>query len=238
VIIPVLAAVGMTVGLNIVAGQFVAWLNGLGPQAGINTTAILQNRGEFALILATLALAAGLDDRIQPFAGLYVLIMAIMGPILAVNSERIGDVVLGTTRKRARAAAAAAATAGLPAGAGGPDAARGSSGDLERDEAIALMEAATAGTAGGSTPGSAGRAGRASAGAAASDAGPGTEFETDRAAANAAGGDYDDYDRSLRDDEGADDPDLDLGDPATERLIEQAMLQSDDDGPRARDGEY
>jgi CPA2 family monovalent cation:H+ antiporter-2 len=105
VLLPVLGAVLMTLVLNIVAGQFVAWLNGLGAQAGINTTVILQNRGEFALILATLALAAGLDARIVPFAGLYVLVMSIFGPILASNSERIGGVILGTNRKRAAALA-------------------------------------------------------------------------------------------------------------------------------------
>ncbi|MET3767618.1 CPA2 family monovalent cation:H+ antiporter-2 [Marisediminicola sp. UYEF4] len=93
-------AVLMTVVLNIAAGQFIAWINGLGPQAGINATVILQNRGEFALILATLSLSAGLDERIVPFAGLYVLIMSVMGPILAANSERIGAVVLRTTKTR------------------------------------------------------------------------------------------------------------------------------------------
>jgi len=97
---PVAIAIGITVGLNIVAGQFVAWLNKLGPQAGINTAAILQNRGEFALILATLSMGAGLDERLQPFAGLYVLIMAVVGPLLASNSERIGGVLL-RSRKRA-----------------------------------------------------------------------------------------------------------------------------------------
>ncbi|PJJ73149.1 CPA2 family monovalent cation:H+ antiporter-2 [Diaminobutyricimonas aerilata] len=100
---PVLAAVGMTIVLNIAAGQFVSWLNKLGPQAGINTAGILVNRGEFALILATLSISAGLDDRILPFAGLYVLIMAVVGPILATNSERIGSFVLGTRRKQERA---------------------------------------------------------------------------------------------------------------------------------------
>ena len=97
---PVAIAIGITVGLNIIAGQFVAWLNKLGPQAGINTAAILQNRGEFALILATLSMGAGLDERLQPFAGLYVLLMAVIGPLLASNSERIGGVLL-RSRKRA-----------------------------------------------------------------------------------------------------------------------------------------
>jgi len=104
VLVPVLLAVLMTIVLNIAAGQFVAWINGMGVQGGINTTAILQNRGEFALILATLSLSAGLDARIQPFAGLYVLIMAVAGPILAANSERIGAMILraGPSRRRER----------------------------------------------------------------------------------------------------------------------------------------
>lgn len=123
VIVPVAIAVVLTITLNVVAGQFVAWLNGLGPQAGINATVILQNRGEFALILATLSLSAGLDPRIVPFAGLYVLTMSIIGPVLAVNSERIGAVILGTRRKARQMA---------------PER------DRMRDEAIALVDAVTA----------------------------------------------------------------------------------------------
>ena len=126
VILPVLGAVLMTVVLNAGAGQFVAWLNKLGPRAGINASVILQNRGEFALILATLSLSAGLDERIQPFAGLYVLIMAIMGPILAANSERIANVILRPT------AAARASDAQKHR-------------DPMLDEEIALVAAATAG---------------------------------------------------------------------------------------------
>ncbi|SMG31284.1 cation:proton antiporter [Agreia pratensis] len=127
VIVPVLGAVLMTVVLNAGAGQFVAWLNKLGPRAGINASVILQNRGEFALILATLSLSAGLDERIQPFAGLYVLIMAIMGPILAANSEKISSFIL-----RPRSAAAKARGAQK-------------SRDPMLDEEIALVAAVTAG---------------------------------------------------------------------------------------------
>lgn len=121
---PVLIAVAMTIVLNILAGQFVAWINGFGPQAGINTTVILQNRGEFALILATLSISAGLDPRIVPFAGLYVLIMAVLGPILAANSEKIGAMILrsGSSKRRDRRKKR----------------------DPMLDEEIALVEAATA----------------------------------------------------------------------------------------------
>lgn len=111
VLVPVLLAVLMTVVLNVLAGQFVAWLNGLGPQAGINAAVILQNRGEFALILATLSLSAGLNPLIQPFAGLYVLIMAVMGPIVAGRSEQIGAVILRPRRRTVRRAERADVTA-------------------------------------------------------------------------------------------------------------------------------
>jgi CPA2 family monovalent cation:H+ antiporter-2 len=124
VIPQVAAAIGLTFALNILAGQFVAWLNKLGPQAGINTTVILQNRGEFALILATLSLSANLDSRIQPFAGLYVLTMSIIAPILAANSEKIGRVILRTKKK--------AKSARQP---------------IMSQENIALVEAATSGVA-------------------------------------------------------------------------------------------
>ncbi|MGH1525758.1 cation:proton antiporter [Leifsonia sp. L25] len=121
---PVLIAVAMTIVLNILAGQFVAWLNGFGPQAGINTAVILQNRGEFALILATLSLSAGLDPRIAPFAGLYVLIMSVLGPVLAANSEKIGAMILRTGSSKRRD--------------------RRKTRDPMLDEEIALVEAATA----------------------------------------------------------------------------------------------
>lgn len=93
VLVPVAIAVGLTFALNIIAGQLVSALQGLGARAGINAAAILANRGEFALILATIAAGAGLDERVVSFAGLYVLVMAILGPIFAGQSERIGRAV-------------------------------------------------------------------------------------------------------------------------------------------------
>jgi monovalent cation:H+ antiporter-2, CPA2 family len=66
---------------------------------GVNASGILINRGEFTLILATLSLAAGLDSRLTPFAGLYVLIMAVLGPLFAANSERMGAVLVRGARR-------------------------------------------------------------------------------------------------------------------------------------------
>ncbi len=125
VLVPVIAAVVMTLVLNMAGGQLIAWLNKLTPAEGFNVSGMLQNRGEFALILATLASAAGLDSRLTPFAGLYVLIMAIVGPVLALNSERAGDWVF-TRRFGTRRAAVVQAHAA-------------------RDRDFALAEAAMAG---------------------------------------------------------------------------------------------
>jgi hypothetical protein len=46
--------------------------------------------GELSFILATLAAEAGLDDRIGPFVGFYVLILAVVAPILASRSRTFG----------------------------------------------------------------------------------------------------------------------------------------------------
>ena len=90
VVLPVAVAVVLTLLVNGLGGQLIAWQNGLTRREGLNASAMLTNRGEFALILATLAAGAGLDERLTPFAGLYVLILAVVGPLLAVHSERIG----------------------------------------------------------------------------------------------------------------------------------------------------
>jgi monovalent cation:H+ antiporter-2, CPA2 family len=93
VALPVLGAVVITVVMNVLAGQLAARMNGFGGVAGLNVGLTLLSRGEFALILATLAVGAGLDDRVAPFAGLYVLVLALIGPVLATGAPRIGRVV-------------------------------------------------------------------------------------------------------------------------------------------------
>ena len=131
VLFPVAVAVVVTLVVNTAGGQLIAWQNKLTRAEGFNASAMLQNRGEFALILATLAVGAGLDARLTPFAGLYVLVMAIVGPVLAVNSERMGAVIFRSratspTRERNRSRAEGialveAAAAGQLAGEVGAD---------------------------------------------------------------------------------------------------------------------
>jgi len=83
---PVVTAVVVSFVLNLTAGVLVAWYGGYNRRAAANIALTVLARGEFSLILASLALAAGLDARLGPFTALYVLILAIAGPILATRS--------------------------------------------------------------------------------------------------------------------------------------------------------
>jgi K+:H+ antiporter subunit KhtU len=84
---PVAAAVTLSIVLNLAAGLTAARLNGFGRLAAANIGLTVLGRGEFSLILATLATAAGLDERIGPFVALYVLVLAVLGPVLAAHSR-------------------------------------------------------------------------------------------------------------------------------------------------------
>lgn len=69
--------------------------------ASLNIGFTLLARGEFSIIIAGLAVTGSLDPSIQPFAALYVLILASVAPLLAKESGRIADLVEGLRRSLA-----------------------------------------------------------------------------------------------------------------------------------------
>lgn len=73
----------------VVAGLVVGRRARLSPVGSLNTSFTLLARGEFSIIIANLAQAGGLAAVLQPFAALYVLILASAAPLLAKESERI-----------------------------------------------------------------------------------------------------------------------------------------------------
>ncbi|MGH9113941.1 MAG: cation:proton antiporter [Acidimicrobiales bacterium] len=95
VALPVAAAVVVTFVLNMAAGLIAARMHDYrrGPAANISLTIL--GRGEFSLILATLAVAAGLDERIGPFVAGYVLVLAVAGPLLASRSSTLARWIPG-----------------------------------------------------------------------------------------------------------------------------------------------
>src|ERR1041384_1250616 len=89
-------AVGLAIGAAvlslagvIVAGQLAGRVAGHSASTSFNVGLTLLGRGEFSIIVARLAKAGGLLPLIQPFAALYVLILATFAPLLAKESERI-----------------------------------------------------------------------------------------------------------------------------------------------------
>lgn len=95
VVWPVLAAVAVTLAMNVLAGLATAKLYAFGPQATANISTTLVARGEFALILATMAAGAGLDERLAPFIAGYVLVLAVLAPLAAGRSHWLAKILPG-----------------------------------------------------------------------------------------------------------------------------------------------
>ena len=81
--------------MNVFAGMVAARIYGFGPQAAANISTTLLARGEFALILATMAAGAGLDERLSPFIAGYVLLLAVLSPLAAGRSHWLARILPG-----------------------------------------------------------------------------------------------------------------------------------------------
>jgi CPA2 family monovalent cation:H+ antiporter-2 len=73
----------------IVAGQLAGRVAGHSGARSFNVGLTLLGRGEFSIIVAKLAQAGGLLPLLQPFAALYVLLLATFAPLLAKESDWI-----------------------------------------------------------------------------------------------------------------------------------------------------
>lgn len=93
VALPVAAAAVASVLMNAFSGVLAARLFYFNKRAAANMGLTMLGRGEFSLILATLALAAGLDGRLGPFIALYVLVLAVLSPLLAAQSQRVARII-------------------------------------------------------------------------------------------------------------------------------------------------
>ncbi len=84
---PALTAVAVTILGNFAAGLIIGRKAGYSYMASTNIGLTITSRGEFSIILANLAKAGGLLPILQPFAALYVLLLAILGPLLTKESK-------------------------------------------------------------------------------------------------------------------------------------------------------
>ncbi|HZM98586.1 MAG TPA: cation:proton antiporter, partial [Pyrinomonadaceae bacterium] len=83
----------------VIAGMVVGARAKLSPVGSLNTSFTLLARGEFSIIIVNLAIAGGLSTVLQPFAALYVLILASVSPLLAKESDRIYDLFVSVVER-------------------------------------------------------------------------------------------------------------------------------------------
>jgi len=96
---PVIGAVVVTLAGNVAAGLLAGRSAGLALGPSLNVGLTIVSRGEFSIIMANLARNGGLLPVLQPFAALYVLILAVLGPLLTRESERIYALLRKSKRK-------------------------------------------------------------------------------------------------------------------------------------------
>jgi len=81
-----LAAVG--VATKVATGWAVARRAGIGPRGRARAAAALIARGEFSIVIAGIAVAEGAEPDLGPLAAVYVLLLAICGPVAARFVDR------------------------------------------------------------------------------------------------------------------------------------------------------
>jgi monovalent cation:H+ antiporter-2, CPA2 family len=100
VLLPALALVLVTTATKIATGYIAAGRAGIAVPGRWRAGFALTPRGEFSIVIASLAVSAGIDPRLAPLATTYVLITVIVGPLLMrlTDSSRFKAAVRRRTR--------------------------------------------------------------------------------------------------------------------------------------------
>ncbi len=105
VLVPAACLGGLTALTKMLAGWWAARRASIGPVGRLRAGAVLVARGEFSIVLAGLGVGAGVHPELGPLAAAFILISALLGPVLARAVEPIAAAVLvrrrgGKARKR------------------------------------------------------------------------------------------------------------------------------------------
>lgn len=76
---------------KLLTGWWAARLAGVGMRGRFRAGAALVARGEFSIVIAGLGVSAGLEPQLGPLSAAYVLLLAVMGPVLARTIEPLLD---------------------------------------------------------------------------------------------------------------------------------------------------
>ncbi|MEW5762250.1 MAG: cation:proton antiporter [Bacillota bacterium] len=98
-----LVAAAATVAGNLLAGWISARISGYRGRAAVNVGCTVMARGEFAVIVAGLAPSSGAAAILQPFAALYIVLLALVSPVLAAKSRWIYETLVRPLETRRRA---------------------------------------------------------------------------------------------------------------------------------------
>ena len=105
VLLPAAGLVVIGVLTKLVTGWFAARRAGIALPGRIRAGAALVPRGEFSIVIAGLATAAGVDPQLAALAAAYVLAMAVLGPLLARWADPVARRYVRRRRERATATA-------------------------------------------------------------------------------------------------------------------------------------
>ncbi|MFI5531984.1 cation:proton antiporter [Kitasatospora sp. NPDC051853] len=100
VLLPALALAVVTALTKIATGWWAARRAGLASRARWRAGGALVARGEFSIVIAGLAVAAGIEPALGPLATAYVLLLVVIGPLAARWTEPIASAI-GARRRRA-----------------------------------------------------------------------------------------------------------------------------------------
>jgi CPA2 family monovalent cation:H+ antiporter-2 len=84
-VLPLAIALGVTALTKVLLGRWAARRRGIDRQGGWRAGMALVARGEFSIVIA--GLGAGIEPRLGPLAAAYVLLLAILGPLLARTTK-------------------------------------------------------------------------------------------------------------------------------------------------------
>ncbi|GAP52111.1 cation:proton antiporter [Streptomyces azureus] len=100
VLLPALALAAVTTATKIATGYWAARRAGIGPKGRWRAGGTLVARGEFSIVIAGLAVTAGIEPSLGPLATAYVLILVLLGPLTARYTEPVATALTGRLRRR------------------------------------------------------------------------------------------------------------------------------------------
>jgi CPA2 family monovalent cation:H+ antiporter-2 len=92
----------VTTATKVGTGWWAARRAGIGVAGRLRAGGALVARGEFSVVIAGLAVTAGVESRLGPLATTYVLVLAMVGPVIARAADPVGAALLARRRQAER----------------------------------------------------------------------------------------------------------------------------------------